>query len=433
LNMTVSLPHPRTVDPVLPPMPRRQSCDRCHEQKVRCVSDARDGLLSRGGMAKEGQATPGRHVVSSAPCARCRKAGAVCIYSRTFGMGDSKPPNQHSETQQVQEHVPPQIVSLSPAATTPRCDQTHQLAPDLATPPIPDQWLMSPFGSESSQFSTGMCQLSSFSQPTAAPTIPCVPLFEEPCPDMPSAAGDVVGDYAWAHPGVPDYSLEELAQINLRIHLAGRALATPARALVSMSSPAVDDIFGAACSLVNIVDRYAAKGAVPPPRLTDDEGGVLAQSSLVIDSALGASIHLMIHACHQALLGVFEDLSTSFLVQLTALQQPTPPGTPPGPAVFPPCSAQVGVMTNLMNHLAEQLDRAIGSLHSVRTPPQPVRFSPRHGSPECGLSEPFAGHYVLPHTHFDREKIQSRLFYEMEHRQLRVRDRMKSVGRLLRP
>ncbi len=63
-------------------MPRRQSCDRCHEQKVRCVTEVQDGAITLGGIAEESEASLAGHVVSSVPCVRCRKAGAVCIYSR---------------------------------------------------------------------------------------------------------------------------------------------------------------------------------------------------------------------------------------------------------------------------------------------------------------------------------------------------------------
>jgi hypothetical protein len=283
---------------------------------------------------------------------------------------------------------------------------------------------------------------------------------------MPSTAEDMMGDYPWTCPNPPDYSLEELAQINLRIHLAGRALAAPGRALVSMSSPAVDEIFGAACSLINLVDRYTSKRTASLSKSRHDGGEVQNQrnvetvagasfdsSSLpvspVIDSALDSSIRLMIHACHQALLGVFEDLSTSFLVQLAELaklQQPTPPGTPPSSSVFSPCSTQVGVMTNLMDHLVYQLNRAIGSLSSLSSSAQflahrATRFSPmnlRQDSPECGISGAFVGHHEHPHSHFGghhvrgQEKASASLFREMEHRQLRVRDQMRSVERLLR-
>lgn len=62
-------------------MPRRQSCDRCHEQKVRCVTLEQDGS-GLGPIAEEDEATLGMQVVAEIPCVRCRKAGALCIFSR---------------------------------------------------------------------------------------------------------------------------------------------------------------------------------------------------------------------------------------------------------------------------------------------------------------------------------------------------------------
>lgn len=65
-------------------MPRRQSCDRCHEQKVRCVTEGLDGAITLGGVIHENDANSDGHVVSLVPCVRCRKAGAVCAYSREY-------------------------------------------------------------------------------------------------------------------------------------------------------------------------------------------------------------------------------------------------------------------------------------------------------------------------------------------------------------
>jgi len=66
-----------TFPPVLPPcpptpstkldkpamLPLRQSCDRCHEHKVRCNRDVPE---------------------KSVPCTRCTRAGATCVYSSTL-------------------------------------------------------------------------------------------------------------------------------------------------------------------------------------------------------------------------------------------------------------------------------------------------------------------------------------------------------------
>lgn len=337
----------------------------------------------------------------------------------------------------------------SPAATTPRCSAASQVVPELDAPLLTDQWLMSPFDSDGNQFLTGMSQLTSFSHATTGPTIPCVPLFADAPPEMPPAAEPVLGRYPCSYSNPPaDNSLEELAQINMRIHVAGRALSTPTNALALMSSPAVDDIISAACSLISLVDRYAAKRAAASPRAAKNGQAaqpqrMVAPSTLrsfssyslafspIIDKALDSSVCLMIHSCHQALLGVFEDLSASLLAHLSELQHPTPPGTPPGSSAFPSCHEQVGVVVNLISHLLNQLDRAIGPLSThINGPPQPARFSmtPRQ--------EP-AGHFEH-HTHYQEHQpmtqggVFSPLLSEMDQRQLRVRDQVKRVEGLLR-
>ncbi|KAL5340286.1 hypothetical protein BJX70DRAFT_128690 [Aspergillus crustosus] len=52
-------------------MSHRQSCDRCRQQKVRCIRDE--------AQAQRGASYPDR--ASLAPCERCSKAGVDCIYS----------------------------------------------------------------------------------------------------------------------------------------------------------------------------------------------------------------------------------------------------------------------------------------------------------------------------------------------------------------
>jgi hypothetical protein len=142
-----------------------------------------------------------------------------------------------------------------------------------------------------------------------------------------------MGDYSWAIPTLPDCSLdlEEVAQINLRIHLAGRSLPSLPRTLASLSSPAFGSIFDAACALINAVDRFTLRKQPTPVSgpLDGDKGqptnfgSPTHALSPLIDTALDSPICLMLHACHQALLGVFEDLSASLLVCLAEPQQPT--------------------------------------------------------------------------------------------------------------
>ncbi|KAK3898730.1 hypothetical protein C8A05DRAFT_18735 [Staphylotrichum tortipilum] len=455
-----SLSRTRATDP-LPPMPRRQSCDRCHEQKVRCVTEGIDGALILGGISEESEASLQGHVVSSVPCVRCKKAGAVCIYSPVvipysaagMGLGIMSHPPEH-----VRGHLASQMNPLlMPPATPTYCDILvgSQPGPGPEAPaPLPSQWqAATAYESDSNQFIADICQLSSFSEATPAPSIPCLPIFPDPTPAVPSTTEDMMGGYPWAVPALPDYSLEELAHINLRIHMAGHALPSPFRTLASLS-PAIDDVFDAAYSLINVVDRYAARHAAarrsPTPAGPRSAGGYESPSpqqqglSTIIDTAFDSSICLMIHACHQALLGVFEELSASFLFYLTqpsSTPTSTPPATPLS-ATFPAPTQttaanngnnQAIVMANLMSQILSQLDRAIASLlRGGSVPPSPQLGGRKDGAAAavarfCAPSSAGSGVW---HGNGGAGTTGA-LLEEMEQRQRRVRGQVKPVERML--
>jgi hypothetical protein len=140
----------------------------------------------------------------------------------------------------------------------------------------------------------------------------------------------------------------------------------------------------------------------------------------------------MIHSCHQALLGVFDDLSSS-LLHLSKQRRHTPPETPPNAAFLPPYNTQAAVMTNLMSHLLNQLDRAVLSL--------PGNFNPPLGHHEHGSMPATAGIFghgqgeppdLHPGHDTWRGDAAFSLFSGMEQRQMRVRAQVKAVERLLR-
>ncbi len=523
-----SVPRTRATDP-LPPMPRRQSCDRCHEQKVRCVTEGIDGALILGGISEESEGSLAGHVVSSVPCVRCKKAGATCIYSREslprlafsndiqltldcvtaqlrsgrprlrrdsstqrprkrarrvsrcssssslstsysqaasppaasqqavsipystagMGLGIMSHPNEH-----VHGHLASQMNPLlMPPATPTYCDILvgSQPGPGPEAPPLPSQWQAAPppYDSDSNQF-IDMCQLSSFSEATPAPSIPCVPIFPDPAPTVASTtAEDMMGSYSWPVPAMPDYSLEELAHINLRIHMAGHSLPSPFRTLASLSSPAVNDVFDAACALINVVDRYAARHAATrrsPTPAAGPRNGYDSPSpqphsagslSATIDTAFDSSITLMIHACHQALLGVFEELSASLLFYLTQPSSTpisTPPATPLS-ATFPtpPTPSNTGGgnnqavdTANLMIHILTQLDRAIFSLPRGGSVPSSPQLQQQQGRKDVGARFATAAAGGVW-----RSNGSALLLDEMEQRQRRVRGQVKPVERML--
>lgn len=270
--------------------------------------------------------------------------------------------------------------------------------------------------------------------------------------------------YPWAVSTLPDYTLEELAQINLRIHLAARTLTPPARTLALFSSPAVNEIFDTACSLINVADRCAAKRQTPSSRSHHGYRGATAHGCVsdtdpmttrssplastvwsAIDTALDSSALLMFHASYQAVLGVFEELSASLLCCLAQPQQRTPPQTPPGAPFSPPCSTHVAAMPNVMNQLLSELERAISSLSwntdsSQRREHKAMLIMPDgfcqglpSGSPTGEVKGYYESLYMQGGGHrTGRDDVLGSLFSEMGHRQARVRDQVKAVERLLR-
>jgi len=205
---------------------------------------------------------------------------------------------------------------LSPVATAPYCELERHHGPGQQAPPVASHRQTLSYGSGSNESLAGMCPLASVAEDTAASNISGVSLFPDFVSSVSSRAEKILGDYSWALPLLFDYSLEEVAQINLRIHLAGRTLPLLPRTLASLSSPTVNDIFDAACALVKAVERFASRKPTPVGnrgQTANFESSTPALSP-VIDTALDSSICLMLHACHQALLGVFEDLSVSLLL-----------------------------------------------------------------------------------------------------------------------
>ncbi|KAK0628338.1 hypothetical protein B0T17DRAFT_459148, partial [Bombardia bombarda] len=364
-----------------PPMPRRQSCDRCHEQKVRCFTNEQDYVFGPGGTGDADLGQNGQSI-SAFPCARCKKAKATCIYSRnTFtysnnlGLGImNSNHNNHTnfytpELSKVDSHANPQ---LSPIGIIPHRNQENHMPREHSA--TVDDWLMSPFGPGDARFTNAMPQMSSFSSVATLPNAPFLTELNAAC-----ATDNAVPGYTMMFPDPVGSYIEELADMTLRIHLATLSLPPLNRTPLSLSSPAVNEIFDATCSLISLVDRYTAeKGAHltrhqghpnylhPHPNV--DSGGELSYvppsmaTSPAVQSAMDASTCLMVFACHQGLLGVFEDMCSSFSVYIRELQQPSSPSTVATTAFISSSTTQIIVMVNLISHLLSRLDRSIGSL-----------------------------------------------------------------------
>ncbi|KAK4174910.1 hypothetical protein QBC36DRAFT_242327 [Triangularia setosa] len=425
---------PPIVESTLPPMPRRQSCDRCHELKVRCVvTDGHDNnSLGLGVIGEENEASRGRSVVAPIPCVRCSKAGAVCIFSPQLRSGRPRV-HRHPVRKRARksskcsssptELSPTHSQSLSPRSssfsfptsnTRPEFDkqphsQTTPLLLSTTVPPSFERGYLSQDGTElgapatlsltfgppanQGHFSIRHDHFQAFTHSEESSSIQFMPPFSENILTATSTATDS----AWMYPSLTEGYLEEATHINLRIHRAGRMLWPLTRTLLTISSPAINEIFDTACSLINFVNRYATRHMISPhtpqdKRSTGSEAYQTANSMMrssagqsssgfssePIKSATETSISLTVLASHQLLLGIFEDLCTSFLSQINRGRPNTPPNTPSTGAFFASSHSQMLVMVNLISHLVEQLECVVQTLTSQQG------FS--EGSDEAGLT-----------------------------------------------
>ena len=286
--------------------------------------------------------------------------------------------------------------------------------------------------------------MASVAEGTAGPTMTSMPLFADPVPSVASRSESIVGDYPWGIPGVPDYyCLEEVVQINMRIHMAGRALLSLPRTLSSLSSPTVNEIFDATCALISAVDRFASKkpASAPVPSNANDRGQpanfgspALGLPSAVIDNALDSSICLMLHSCHQALLGILEDLSASLILCSAEAPQLTPPRTPRGDGSFypPHYNQHPTTMIHLIQHLFSEMDRAFLPL-----PDHPKIRSFRNPKGMPTVADKVGGYFgaaglqpLKSHATWHKGGGHS-LVSQMDQRRVRVKNQVKAVERLV--
>ncbi|KAH6630624.1 hypothetical protein B0J18DRAFT_421735, partial [Chaetomium sp. MPI-SDFR-AT-0129] len=278
----------------------------------------------------------------------------------------------------------------------------------------------------------GMCQMATFA---TIPSVPTAPLFPDSTTHVVPPTEHAMDSYTWGFPATSDNLLQELGDIDFRIHQARRGLLLPHCTPAPWSSSGVNEAFDAACSLVDVVDRFAAKRRMPSSDV----------HLAGIETALETSTRLMIHSCHEALLGIFEHLSASLLSHLSHPQhQQTPPRTPPHAAAFLPQQGnpQAAIVANSIRHLISQLDRAILSLSGTyynTQPPQPHHQSEHetlsmanlmgHTSQVPGIPVTYGGG---DESWLGNNVTGNPLFNEMEQRQARVGGQIKTVERLLR-
>ncbi|KAK4185719.1 hypothetical protein QBC35DRAFT_388894 [Podospora australis] len=456
-----------------PPMPRRQSCDRCHEQKVRCVTHGHDGVAGLGLVIEESEASLGKSVIAPVSCQRCEKAGAVCIYSPQLRSGRPRvhrsPPRRRTRkaskcpSSSSSPSVSPTIPHpLSPGLTTPTFPPKHVTTlklehrttpltiPSVTAPlyghgsrsrPGVDASLMllSHFGSDDNLFPPAIGTTATFSHSPDLTSISSAPFFTDECET--STPRTTLGgiDQPWMYPKSFESPTEEIIHLNLRIHRAGRLLTPMATALLSLSSPEVNELFDATCSFISFVEQNAARQttsahtpaeyetashshhSISPTNIAPSPQG----RSTAICNATDTSVCLMVFACHQLLLGIFEDLCSTLSLHVKDLRLP---------------AAQVLVTVNFISHLLEQLDNAVGLLAANAGYDRAIipHTSGFHGSftSSADFSRDLKSPGIIRENHggpqmADKGKSFSAVLDQADRRQSRVTEQVMGLKRLL--
>lgn len=349
-------------------------------------------------------------------------------------MGIAEYPQELTHDSGVQKTA---YLSSSHAIASTQWQQTTQRNFGVDTPPLTEQWHAPSYYPDDTPRMRTACEMVSFA---AAPAIPCAPIFPQPTTGMVLTTGHDLGGYSWGFPSSSEGLLEELLQINLRVHLGGRALPEPSITLAPWSFPPVNDVLDASCSLIDVVDRFAA--ARPMASLRPVEPG----PGSTIDTAFDASTCLMVQACQQSVLGVLEHISAWLLLYMAkSSRHQTPPGTPPPPTDLPNCHPEAAVMTNLIIHILTELDRAFMTLsrkaHALRHQADMVTPEPMaalgHGLSNSRIArDTMGGHWEPPdlqprHDTWQGDTAALSLFGDVKERRARVREQMKAVQGLL--
>ncbi|PWY83910.1 hypothetical protein BO94DRAFT_599442 [Aspergillus sclerotioniger CBS 115572] len=412
----------------------RRSCDRCHEQKVRCI---RDLTLSEEGTTS---------------CVRCRKAGAICLYSPQLRAGR-----------------PPACKRSRPSTTVPDSDlpapSTH-----------PDEEPFSP-----SLFFSGLDSELAFEEDPIPLLAPVQALPREHVTEDPTTTPTPTTTTSSIDP--VDNELMELGELARRIHRSAHVFTAPNLSGIhplSVSSPAIQELCDAAFALIRRIPNlpsclatsrtpFWAPTAGLPPLWDDGQCSWSAWSHHFNDipfwrspSSLDAGLVLMVLACHQRLMAAFENVTLSVshhLLGPTPINSIThthsspllPHHIPPHPRhspdsfttetyrgriIPPPQSTQALLIVELLDHLLDQLDGAFRPLlpdeQAGKSIPEPSSTTNRSTlpSPRCSVLQKdplMADAEVSLCVETARSMIDA-----MQHRHGRLRGQLKEIRRRIK-
>ncbi|KAL8364894.1 hypothetical protein RB595_003940 [Gaeumannomyces hyphopodioides] len=344
-------------------MSHRHSCERCRQQKVRCLRDSET-------MQKP---SPGQSIPK---CSRCAKAGTTCVYSLRLR---TRRPGPNAGTgvtivgqglQSAADKYPTPFDSVDEDASPYQLDiDTFNWDQMTVFSPMPLGLVAEARGSVDHfgldlDMTAGGGGLPGESQWWGG--VPPSPPLSSPKPEP--------DDYDEAMP--PEDSLQGLTSqataVSARAVSTTRRLQRPGSAPPTVSSALVNEAFEGTKTLVRVINSVVAMAPPPPsPNVSTAHSSNSSNSSdgdeMEAAAARSASGGLVLTtlACHQHLLAFFRAICESierFVESVADGKRPTGGPSPSSSSLHgdgPPSTAQFTMVLQLLVHLINRLDRCL--------------------------------------------------------------------------
>lgn len=377
-------------------LPFRRSCDRCHDQKVRCIRSQGESHLT----------------IASEPCVRCKKSGAICVYSPQQKPGrpplcsemrDTAPSTVNHRKRPPQSPEPAYLSRLSPASCPPSANSLHNSASvdnSLSVNPA----LFSPFTMADALVDTS----SNAYEADFLIGVSGMPPIESLSPTSRQKSFFPEGPTLESFVDQTERDTEELGNLSLRVCRLNKALSSSYPSSLAISSPCLNDIFISSEILVGIIHRnIGGKSGNKADNFVPDTGPHefdlsaswedvdwlqqrMSERPVVSPPAdrkmPDTGIVLMILACHQRLLTTLGGIL--FYIS-RHLRQQQPPNRPLGTSQFlemPTTQAIINV--KLVSHQLQRLDHAVGLLGDNGASKNPIRSNAARVVANCNDSLP---------------------------------------------
>ncbi|KAK4454689.1 hypothetical protein QBC34DRAFT_490473 [Podospora aff. communis PSN243] len=343
------------------PMPRRQSCDRCHNQKVRCLTDGPEEIFTPGGTADDQEGGSALHLQSSAPVRTAQVDSqltvgmpqkGIYIFHAVFDpfsaitheinvkltIADIKPLHwrDHLGRSRAIQFAPQWSNVFSSLNAGRGRDDDSNLSPRHRRP-----------GDVDPMYFLGSSALPAADTTDCNPTLLKTSFTASVSDALPAA------DFVWHNQGLDfEGHFGELGQIHKRICQIARSTLPIA---VSGSSPLVDDIFEVGCSLVSLTNRYTTScrfgiDSWPAPLSTHTD----------LSESLETSFCLMALACQQIILALFQELLEAIVDSLGSPLQ-----SHRSSEALPTKTSEADNTLKLAIHLLSQFDLSLAGLLTI--------------------------------------------------------------------